>query len=225
MSIVSQVSFFHLTPIFLLRRLRLFRGNSHSSAGAVTPTASQTDNPIQLRPSTDESQSQLLPAFSPYSQDSEPDVTAYAEAVVQKVEQTQEVVPTKVHQSADESSDEIQGLQNPTEVASNLEIRRSSTPVLAGTEILKLTCLPRISFSTMERMVIHAIKWNPTTAPSRTAHFRCRDRAQTPGPKSHRDSSSSESDRDAHPETRTEGFGDVDGSSFYGESDSATEMV
>ena len=57
-------------------------------------------------------------------------MTAYAEAVVQRMEQTQEVVPTSVLPSADEFSDEIRGLPNSTELASNSETGRSNTPIL-----------------------------------------------------------------------------------------------
>ena len=69
-------------------------------------------------------------------------------------------------------------------------------------------------------MVIDAVKGTPTTAPSRTAHIRSSDRAQTP--RGHGGSSSSETDSDAPTEVGTEGSGDVDGSSKCGDSDSAT---
>ena len=74
-------------------------------------------------------------------------------------------------------------------------------------------------------MVTDAVKGKPTTAPSRTAHFQSRGRAQTPGPGRHRSTSSSESDSDAPTRVEPEGPNDLDGSSFYGESDSATEMA
>ena len=45
------------------------------------------------------------------------------------------------------------------------------------------------SFSTMERMVIDAVRGKPTVAPSRTGHFYSGRRAQTPGPGSAEDSS------------------------------------
>ena len=41
-----------------------------------------------------------------------------------------------------------------------------------------------MSYTTMERMAIDALRGKPTTAPSRTAHFQTfqtRGRAQTPG--------------------------------------------
>ena len=63
----------------------------------------------------------------------------------------------------------------------------------------------RMSYTTIERMVIDAVKGTPTTAPSRTAHIRSSDRAQTPGPRGHRGSSSSETDSDAPTEVGTEG--------------------
>ena len=66
----------------------------------------------------------------------------------------------------------------------------------------------RMSYSTMERMVIDAVKGAPTTAPSRTAHFRSRDRAQTPGPMDESGSSLSESESEVPIEVETEGFRD-----------------
>ena len=68
----------------------------------------------------------------------------------------------------------------------------------------------------MEGMVIDTVKGTPTTAPSRTAQFRSRDRSQTPAPRGHRDSSFPELDSDVPTEVGTEGSGDVDSSSFYG---------
>ena len=38
----------------------------------------------------------------------------------------------------------------------------------------------RMSHSTMERMILDAVRGSPTTAPSRTSHFRSGVRAQTP---------------------------------------------
>ena len=40
----------------------------------------------------------------------------------------------------------------------------------------------RRSFTTMERMVLDAVRGSPTALPSRTAHFQLRGRSQTPGP-------------------------------------------
>ena len=105
---------------------------NQSAENTILPTTSRIDNPVETKTSANEGQHQLLSAFSPYSQDSEHSVTAYADAVVQRMEHTQAAVSTSVHQPVDESSDEIQGLGNPTEVASNLEIRGSSTPILPG---------------------------------------------------------------------------------------------
>ena len=82
----------------------------------------------------------------------------------------------------------------------------------------------RRSFSTMERMILDAVRGTPTALPSRTSHFQLRWRAQTPGPRSQSDS---ETDSD-HPGTASDHPGssadDTVGSSFYEETDSATEM-
>ena len=82
----------------------------------------------------------------------------------------------------------------------------------------------RRSFSTMERMVLDAVRGSPTALPSRTSHFQLRGRAQTPGPRSQSDS---ETDSD-HPGSASDRPGssaeDTGGSSFYEETDSATEM-
>ena len=81
----------------------------------------------------------------------------------------------------------------------------------------------RRSFSTMERMVLDAVRGSPTALPSRTSHFQLRGRAQTPGP---RPQSDSETDSD-HPGSASDRPGssaeDTGGSSFYEETDSATE--
>ena len=82
----------------------------------------------------------------------------------------------------------------------------------------------RRSFSTMERMVLDAVRGSPTALPSRTSHFQLRGRAQTPGPRSQSDS---ETDSD-HPGSASDRPGssaeDTGGSSFYEETNSATEM-
>ena len=52
----------------------------------------------------------------------------------------------------------------------------------------------RLSYSTVERMVNDAVEGRPTTAPSKTAHFRSRGRAQTPVRGDIGDSSATESD-------------------------------
>ena len=83
------------------------------------------------------------------------------------------------------------------------------------------------SFSTMEKMVIDAVRGRPAIAPSRTAHFYSGRRAQTPGPAAMGDSSGSDTEREATlgdrdvGSTETEMTGE---SSYYGETDSATEM-
>ena len=82
----------------------------------------------------------------------------------------------------------------------------------------------RRSFSPMERMVLDAVRGTPTALQSCTSHFQLRGRAQTPGPRSQSDS---ETDSD-HPGTASDQPGssadDTGGSSFYEETDSATEM-
>ena len=52
----------------------------------------------------------------------------------------------------------------------------------------------RMSYETMERMVIGAIKGAPITSESRTGHFKLRQRAQTPGPGQQEESSDSSRD-------------------------------
>ena len=53
------------------------------------------------------------------------------------------------------------------------------------------------SFSTMERMVLDAVRGKPTVAPSRTVHFYSGRRAQTPGPGNAGVSSGSDTEGDA----------------------------
>ena len=80
----------------------------------------------------------------------------------------------------------------------------------------------------MERTVTSAVRGKPTTAPSRTAHFHSRGRAQTTGRRTEPDSSASESDQETFAGTRATGASsseDVGDSSFDGESDSPTEMA
>ena len=83
----------------------------------------------------------------------------------------------------------------------------------------------RMSYSTMERMVLDAVKGTPTVAPSKTSHFQIRGRAQTPARRYEVDSSMSESGSDSNAQTGVESSDGMGGSSFYGESDSATEMA
>ena len=84
------------------------------------------------------------------------------------------------------------------------------------------------SFSTMERMVVDASRGNPTVAPSRTAHFYSGRRAQTPGPGNDGDSSGSETESEAvlvAKDSELSSSGETGDSSYYEESDSATEMA
>ena len=82
-------------------------------------------------------------------------------------------------------------------------------------------------FSTMERMVIDAVRGSPTVAPSRTAHFLSKGRCQTPMRRAPGNSSETESEEEGatavtrQPDSSSEGTGE---SSYYEESDSATEM-
>ena len=82
-------------------------------------------------------------------------------------------------------------------------------------------------FSTMERKVIDAVRGFPTVAPSRTAHFQSKGRCQTPMRRAPDDSSGTESEEEgtsamAHqPGSSPEDTGE---SSYYGKSDSATEI-
>ena len=83
------------------------------------------------------------------------------------------------------------------------------------------------SFSAMERMVIDAVRGKPTVAPSRTAHFYSGKRAQTPGPGSVGDSSGSDTEEDTTlrgKNSEPSSSGETGDSSYYGETDSATEM-
>ena len=50
----------------------------------------------------------------------------------------------------------------------------------------------RLSYSTMEKMVVDAVKGKPTVAPSKTSHFLIKNRAQTPGRWDQSEQSSSE---------------------------------
>ena len=84
------------------------------------------------------------------------------------------------------------------------------------------------SFSTMERMVVDAVRGNPTVAPYRTAHFYSGKRAQTPGPGNDGDSSGSETESEAAlvaKDFELSSSCETGDSSYYEESDSATEMA
>ena len=86
----------------------------------------------------------------------------------------------------------------------------------------------RMSHSTMERMILDAVRGSPTIAPSRTDHFKSRTRAQTPYRQV--DSESSDAETGDLPTTDSEGHDTIDRgtlgySSSFGESDSAGEMA
>ena len=86
----------------------------------------------------------------------------------------------------------------------------------------------RMSHSTMERMILDAVRGSPTVAPSRTDHFKSRTRAQTPYREP--DSDSSDAETGDLPTTDSEGHDTIDrgtlgDSSSFGESDSAGEMA
>ena len=86
----------------------------------------------------------------------------------------------------------------------------------------------RMSHSTMERMILDAVRGSPTIAPSRTDHFKSRTRAQTPYREA--DSDSSDAETGDLPTTDSEGHDTIDrgtlgDSSSFGESHSAGEMA
>ena len=84
----------------------------------------------------------------------------------------------------------------------------------------------RMSHSTMERMILDAVRGRPTIAPSRTNHFK--SRAQTPFRCVDSDSSDAKTGDlpivDSGDQTTTD-YGDLGDSSSFGESDSAGEMA
>ena len=86
----------------------------------------------------------------------------------------------------------------------------------------------RTSYHTMERMVTDAVNSTPTTAPSRTDHFRIISRAATPF--RHADSDSSDFECSVPPSARTNTSettdqGELGDSSAFEEKDSAEEMA
>ena len=86
----------------------------------------------------------------------------------------------------------------------------------------------RMSYDTMEKMVLDAVREKPATAPSRTAHFYKRSRAATPYRGLSSDSSDVEEGGDPNVGTHGQdstGQGEVGDSSSFGESDSAGEMA
>ena len=88
----------------------------------------------------------------------------------------------------------------------------------------------KMSYSTMEQMVIGAVRGAPVTSSSRTNHFKIRPRAQTPGPGLQRDSeNSSRAEYCSGSGTDTsEGSGagqESRGSESFNETDSSGEMA
>ena len=65
------------------------------------PTIPQVNDPEAAATSTKISQQQLLPEFSSHCQDSEQDVTTYAETVVQRMELAQDAAVTSEAQLTD----------------------------------------------------------------------------------------------------------------------------
>ena len=86
----------------------------------------------------------------------------------------------------------------------------------------------RMSYTTIERMILDAVRGSPTIAPSRTGHFQLGARAQTPYRYASSDSSDAESGQlpivDSEDQSATD-FGGLGDSSTFGESDSAEEMA
>ena len=86
----------------------------------------------------------------------------------------------------------------------------------------------RMFYSTMERMILDAVRGSPTIAPSRTSHFQLGARAQTPYRYADSDSSDAESGRlpvvDSEGQSATD-YGELGNSSTFGESDSAGGMA
>ena len=86
----------------------------------------------------------------------------------------------------------------------------------------------RMSYTTMERMVVDAVKGMPTSTPSRTEHFRFRTRASTPFRVVESDSSDAEStdmSKTKPAETDSSDLGDFDESAAFEDSDSAGELA
>ena len=86
----------------------------------------------------------------------------------------------------------------------------------------------RMTYTTIERMVIDAVKGMPTSAPSRTEHFRSRTRASTPFRVIESDSSDAEStdmSKSKPTETNSSDLRDFDESATFEDSDSAGELA
>ena len=85
------------------------------------------------------------------------------------------------------------------------------------------------SFTTMEKMVLGAVRGAPTTAESRTDHFRSRYRAHTPHPRIDSDTSEGGTESDLCSGPPVPGSSGTsageDMSTSYEESDSAAEMA
>ena len=86
----------------------------------------------------------------------------------------------------------------------------------------------RMSYTTIERMILDAVRGSPTIAPSRAGHFQLGARAQSPYRYADSDSSDAESGQlpivDSEDQSATD-FGSLGDSSTLGESDSAGEMA
>ena len=86
----------------------------------------------------------------------------------------------------------------------------------------------RMSYTTIERMILDAVRGSPTIAPSRTGHFKIGEREQTPYRYADSDSSVAESGGlstvDSEGQNTTD-YGELGDSSSFGESDSAEEMT
>ena len=71
----------------------------------------------------------LLPDFSPLSQDSKQDVTAYAESVVEKIERAERTSQLTAVSSSSAIPGQHLGLLDPLDTSLNQGIERSSTPI------------------------------------------------------------------------------------------------
>ena len=102
---------------------------NYATENSVDPTTPQVDNPDQTTVHSRESQAHSFLDHSPHSQDSEPDVTAYAESVIRRKKSTQEDDQTTTELSAGGVPDENQSLLDPGFSDPTLNFRRSSTPI------------------------------------------------------------------------------------------------
>ena len=86
----------------------------------------------------------------------------------------------------------------------------------------------RMSYTTIERMILDAVRGSPTIAPWRTSHFQLGARAQTPYRYADSDFSDAESGRlpavDSEDQSATD-YGELGDSSTFGASDSAGETA